>query len=524
MLRVLIRIALAYFALLALGRAVLFLGYAGFEFLTPLQAYHLEPQMAHLAWRAQRGLALYPEWHEYPHVLNVFGPLYFVLIGWIGRWIDADLLGLLRIGRLITDLAGLFAASLVGWATARREGRGAGIFAALMALGAAPMVGFGAMVRSDVTADLLGFAGFLLAVRRPSGWSRWLGAALLVAAIFTKQTVGLYLIAAVVALAVTGRRRGALGLAFGAGLATLGIAALATATVEPHFARDLFGAAETPVSLYDWNETLSRVLLIAPELPILSIAGAVLWAMRRPRDLPLSVLSVVLLAGSVLMALKSGSDLNYFLGPRLVAAMAAGSIWGSSMRLVRERSDHPPPRLRIVATLAGLVVLAAMMNAGVLHILAQFSWARYSYQYLSNEGKHIVGEHRRLFRLAEDPDVSLLTDDGMVAMHQGIRAPFVDPWLFRILVLNGKIEPTEILRKLEGAEYDLLVTTHDLMAPTYLSYTFGLPPVLVEPARRSYRLDGMLAGMYLYVPRDGIVGGRSPEPADPGRAPRPGPG
>ena len=511
-----LRLILACLALIALARAALFEGAAVCTWLLPLQAYHLEGQMIHLAWRAEQGQALYPDWHSYPHVLNVFGPLYFLAVGWVGRWQGADLDGLARIGRGLSILAGLGASVLVGVASGRREGPRAGLFAASMAVGAVPMIGFGVMVRADLTADLLGFAGFLTATGGRSRWRVVLGTCLLVASIFTKQTMGLYLVAAFVALWLDGRRGAALALAVVGSFAIVGIVAAVTSTIEPNFARDLLGAAETPVSLPDWALTLQRLLTQSPEIPALSALGLLLWLRRRTPDLPLATLSAVLLGGSILLASKSGSDLNYFLGPRLVAALASGALWGMAERSIRDRS-----RTGLGLSLAFAMTLGLLLWPSTRHVGARFQGAWQTQRFLSNAGREVLRQHRRLDRIAEDPEIAMLTDDGMLAMHQGIRAPFVDPWLFRILVVHGKIEPIEIRRKLEGAEYDLLVTTHDLLAPTYLTYTFGLPPVLIEPARRNYVPQGMMAGMYLYSPRDGV---REAEPAAPGRVPRPGPG
>ena len=65
-------------------RAALFLLYAGFDLTNPLEVYHLESKMVHLAWRVREGVRLYPEWRDYPYVANFFGPCYFALVGWIG--------------------------------------------------------------------------------------------------------------------------------------------------------------------------------------------------------------------------------------------------------------------------------------------------------------------------------------------------------------------------------------------------------------------------------------------------------
>lgn len=51
-------------------RAGLYLVYAARMSTFPLEAHQLESKMVLLAWRAQQGLSLYPEWRDYPHVAN----------------------------------------------------------------------------------------------------------------------------------------------------------------------------------------------------------------------------------------------------------------------------------------------------------------------------------------------------------------------------------------------------------------------------------------------------------------------
>src|SRR6478609_1712822 len=94
------------FALLITGaslRAVLFCLGAFFRLQTPLEEFNpLEPKMVHLAWRVQHGVQLYPEWRDYPHVANFFSPVYFMIVGMIGRGVGASIERLYAIGRAVT--------------------------------------------------------------------------------------------------------------------------------------------------------------------------------------------------------------------------------------------------------------------------------------------------------------------------------------------------------------------------------------------------------------------------------------
>lgn len=221
----------------------------------------------------------------------------------------------------------------------------------------------------------------------------------------------------------------------------------------------------------------------------------------------MTVLAGVVLVGAVVLAMKSGSDLNYFLGLRLVAAMAAGAIWRSVASLIREPAPIRP-RAALLA-IVGLLGLAVSLLPSLEHSYAQARSAQSIHAYFSTAGRPVVAQYRRIFALAEDPEIRLLTDSGMVAAHQGDRAAFVDPWLFRILVETGKIEPTAIRARIESREYDSIITTKDLHdeADPYDSYGFGLPPELAEAARRNYAFAGVSAGLFLYVPKRPDEGG-----------------
>jgi len=573
--RLLVRSLFVLLLVLAVFRAGFFVAYAFYQTVRSIEAYHLEPKMTHLAWRAQQGETLYPDWTSYPHVSNFFGPVYFLGVGWIGRVWDADLDRLYRIGRVVTIGSGLLAALLVGGVAWRREGRWPGLLAALVAIGAAPMIGFGAMVRPDVTADLLGFGGFLAATSRSGRWGAPLGGALLILAILTKQTAGLYLVAAVFALAVTSRRRTALALAGGCALGLIALVALVMLTVEPRFAQDLLGEAETPYGIAGWYYTLRRMMILGREVFVLSILGIgfwtvrgrsdawiagllallmlsvsvviahdperslnwwesvrfelregsrqeaiarflgpvtplvsllVLWAVppafRGERNRPFALLTGVLLFGSVVAALKIGSDLNYFLGPRLTAALGAAVVWSATWRWLRTRGA-PEFNWRAVVLVIGLAALNHTFMPSLLHTESQFRVAQSVVRMFRTEGRSTLARHREIHRLAERPDLAILSDSGEIALRQKTRAPFVDPWLFRVLVTTGRVDPVLMLDRIDDQDYNYIMTTKDLFDENepYDTYDFGLPPVLAEAARRRYRLARRVAGLFIYVPR-----------------------
>src|SRR5439155_3530234 len=95
-------------------------------------------------------------------------------------------------------------------------------------------------------------------------------------------------------------------------------------------------------------------------------------------------------------------------------------------------------------------------------------------------------------------NVRVLTDSGALALYQKEKAPFVDPWLFRLLVRTQRIEPRQMEQWLESRSYDYLVLTADLYSPAYDDNAFGLPLPLVRKARGRYTQVAYAAGLFIY--------------------------
>jgi hypothetical protein len=496
--RLVLRSSLALLALAVLARAAGFLAYAFSDLAIPGEVGDLESKLVHLAWRVQEGARLYPPWQDYPHVTNFFAPGYFLVVGLLGALTGAGLDRLFVIGREVTLSCGLATALVLGWVVRRSDGAGAGLVGAGASLGAAPMFGAGLMVRPDTMAELLGTAGFFLAVGR-TGRGRWAGTVLLSLAILTKQTALAFLVAAVAALFVSGRVHpgakvlGACVLAVGAVIAGV------SAFLEPLFASSLLGESRTPWELANWTEQVLRLAAEAPDLFVLPALALPCWLTSRPRRLEPAILWAALLGAGLLTVGKLGSGLNYFLSLRLVEALAVGALWGAA--------TEPRPRHAGLVVAAILAATAALVPGTFLAAQqARRAYAEASF-FRSLAGAQFLLAQRRLLRVAEDPQVRLLTDSGLLQLYQRDRAPFVDPFQFRHLVNSGQIQPTVISHGLDGESYDFVITTTDLNGPGYETYLAGLPAVLARSARAHYVPLGRPMGLYLYGRRGARGGG-----------------
>jgi hypothetical protein len=487
------RFALGLLLFCAALRALLFLVGAFFRLQTPLESFNpLEPKLVHLAWRAQHGVPLYPEWRDYPHVANFFGPVYFLVVGTIGRGVGASIEGLFAIGRTVTFTATLLTSLLVAGVLGRRYGLTAAVFGACVSLGAAPLDGFAVMTRPDVLAELFGFSGFLLAVGHRIAWV-WVGGIVLALAVMTKQTAGAYAIAGVIALLAQHRPRRALGLALGVSLILAGAVAVLQFGFEPRFVDNLLGERFSPWSIVGWGRLLARLAMIGLELPLLAIVGMILWSCGDPRERSWAVLAAVQLAVSLVVSAKYGADLNYFLGLGTVAALAAGTLWDATWRSIAQ------PRFWQAGLGAMLVVLLTLESGLSLLQIQRILRADVPGYRLSTRRQLLA--YRSLFRIAGDPSQRLLTDSGMLDIRQGERTVFADPWLFRVLVETGQIQTAKLAAMIDRQEFAVIVTTHDLFAADYANYDMGLPMALVERARTRYMPRGRVGGLFVSTPR-----------------------
>ena len=237
---------LAWAALIVLGVARMpgYLVYALVELRSPLEAFHFRKAvMVHHAWRVAAGRPLYPGWERLPYVANFYGPLAFWVVGLAGRATGAGIDGLFAIGLRPFSLArALATTAVVAWAELRgRYGRRAGWLGGVLSLGAVPMLGFSVMVRPDLLAETLGFSGLLLTLAGSTGGASWRARRSWSLAILTKQTAGIFLLAAAAAAPGPGvRARAAAVFASGMGIAAA-VAVAVSASAEPGLVSSLLG-------------------------------------------------------------------------------------------------------------------------------------------------------------------------------------------------------------------------------------------------------------------------------------------
>lgn len=485
---------------LGLVRAAGYLGYALFTLPSPLETFHLEAKMVLLAYRAELGEASYPAWRDYPHVSNFYGPLYFRLVGLIGRALGSEIPGLFGIGRGVSFAAGLLTSALIGVVAARRYGRAAGYLGGALSLGGASVFGFSVMVRPDLLAESLGVTGFFLAGNRFLG-TRFLGGVVLVLAMLTKQTAAIFLVAASLAGALEGSWRRGLWLGLGGAVSMAVVVAAGTLLIEPNFAASLAGDSRTPMNFATFARTSGRFCLLSPDGVYFAALGLGFWMRGATgrREVGPAALAALVLVMSFATSAKRGSDLNYFLSLRAVEALAVATLWRAWA--------IPGSRTRSAGLATVTLVGCLSLVPGTVYAVKSAEHARDQSRFLRGpHGRELRDVYRQICAMAAAPGSRVLTDSPLVDLYHGRRAEFGDPLLFRIQVETGQIDPELMRRRIDSQDYDLVVTTAEIDRPSYDSYEFGLPRALAERVRARYvRVDAQ-AGLFLYGRRPGPPG------------------
>ena len=104
-------------------------------------------------------------------------------------------------------------------------------------------------------------------------------------------------------------------------------------------------------------------------------------------------------------------------------------------------------------------------------------------------------------RLAADPGVRLLTDSDRLAVYQGRRAAFFDCYLFRLQVDAGRIDPQELVDRLQSGWYQYVILSADISVAHHDYFFYSLPESVAAAVKANYILQSQEAKQYVYVPR-----------------------
>jgi hypothetical protein len=144
---------------------------------------------------------------------------------------------------------------------------------------------------------------------------------LLALACLTKQTAGIYLLAATATCCLQASRRSQFWRLCVWSAGGIAAALIPLQFFEPQAIGCLLGEGASPFSFEHGLRKWQHLLTNSPDLPFFALIGLITWWPSPQRNADLFILTLLLLLSAIGSSAKIGADLNYFLGLRGIAAV-----------------------------------------------------------------------------------------------------------------------------------------------------------------------------------------------------------
>jgi len=452
------------------------------------------------AQRLRSGETIYPSLEDGPWLVGNYPPVYPAAVAALGG-------GTLAGARAISLIAGLAICGML--IASARVHVGSGISGAIAAgyfLTTFEFAYWGPFARVDMLALALAFAGLLASQHARSRRGIVLAAALLAAAVFTKQTQVIAVLVAAVGLAWNGKRRGALELlAITSGIgAACGVVLLAMTGGEFWRHTVTYNANVMDwKQLVPWAKHLARFSGIA--IVACFSAGCVAFARRRDEacapstdHAPILSLSTVWLVAGCIEALslaKAGAAANYLLDLQCALAWWVAMRLGAAMSKWRQHGGD----WRIAAV--PWILIGGMLATAIVPV-PEGRW-----QILSSVSRPAPGAAEGLAAIEElvlSVEGEVLSEDPLPLMRLG-RDVIYQPFIMSQLAREGKWDPAKFIAKIDRSDFALVVTTQDLASAPVL---FGFTPLMRDGILSRYALVHRISAgnvvYHAYMPKDGV--------------------
>lgn len=497
-------------------RAAAFVPYGRAALHYPYQLNSVEGRVLNETNLVMGGGSLYHPIDRAPFTTCNYPPAFHVLAGTLGRMTGNTLAAGRALSLMCAVLLAAAIAAAVWQATAAEDEAVvralAGVVAGLGFLSVGYVRAFAALMRTDLLAYLLAYAGFLAFLR----WARdsrcvFVAIPLFVGAASTRQSTVAAAMACCVAAALVRFR-------LGAGLA-VGTAALGAATAwSIDRATDgwfLFHTVVAARDVFSWQRVASFVTEMVGHYAVeIAIAGMTAVSLgllvtgrgrgRRPAW-PVLALALYLPAAFVvtLTVGKLGSDVNYLIEFMAVVWTCCGVALARAVAGARRPAASR--RAAAEASVAAVVVPALLLwrvSLGYSDLGMVNPIPRPALQ------AAIAGVVDRVRRSPEP----VMSEDPLLAVLAGKPVEFT-PLEMSQLAYRGVWRPAPLITRFDRREFSLLVLRFDLFGPVGHSYT-AFTPAMITAMRRGYRADGVRGGYWLYVPRDPGDDGGATVPGD----------
>ncbi len=488
------RLFISIGALVTLGLAAHFavLLFAQHDF-TPVEAL-----VALHANMLMHGGGLYYDLHHYPFTVSPYGPVFYGA--------SAMLHGLgvpsYQSGRLIS-FGALLGALFLLWLGSRSVivDRHARWIALVLAAATSNILFWGTVGQVDMLAccfSLAAFVAFLRYRQEPHVRYLTMSGAMVLAAVFTKQTALAAGFAIVVSLLLENRRTALRWLFAVAGIGGSIALALNIATSGRYFA-DAVLANMNPFSAVKLQEQAQYLLLTG--------SGPLLIALAAVRLQPLYLYAAAASGVWLVTASKVGSDLNYQVEMMLVLCLCAASAL-DRLQFFRKLVS----RKRAWVTLLQIPLMLHLLLNLLLtaRVVAERVLLEPQKRAETDALQPYVGRGR----------VLSVQYDSLVHFRGRIE---VEPLIYTLLVDAGRSDPGPVLRDLAEKQFQAVILRENVFHPRPTwdnAETVALPLSHRNEIRRSYRLaqhipGPYLDGVYVYQPLSDYVGERAAQLREP---------
>jgi hypothetical protein len=431
---------------------------------------------------------IYPAIDRPPYLVNLYGPLTYVLLGIPYRLAQAAgvnpqvpvrlaVVGAVCLCVLLVFLIArrLYSSQPIAW------------LCALFAASVLPMAYWTTQIRGDFLAlglSLLSVYLFLLTNGRPHA----IGAAVCAGiAVLVKQTFLAAPLAIVGWLIYRRRYKEAVFWATGFALTVIGGYAIVWSR-EPLMMTHV-AALRHPI--LEYREALSMLwdAVSQPVVPFAAIGGFVALWERAPERLLLLFYCIAAWLVATLTIPQVGGNINYFWEPLLCSAVLAGS----GLYELQRRANRTPILVTALLLVLLLRSFLPMLREDLGH-LRQFYTSVSNYQVRKAKWESFVSivSGRRL--LSTFPAVTVLS----------VTPEIPDPYLNSVLEIRGKWNYGPIVAQINGGSYDLIVIEQGQADRVegyrgVRSWSDGMWSAL----KRTYGLACVFEGMEVWLPRRG---------------------
>lgn len=426
---------------------------------------------------------------EAPYTLSCYGPAFYYVtnaVAELGGWRHS-----LQPGRIVSLVSALAAAAFAAIAAGRQtKSVELGLLAALLFMVSAPFSEWVPHPRVDLLGIAFASAAFMIV--GPTRRSLIVAACCIAAGSLSKPTIALSA-APIFAHLLANRRYRDAGV-FTTWVVALGVAAWLAVEWASNgfFLTGVLSGNRNPMMAWHGYFFLYQFL----SFPIGAVAVLVVgqFAIASPERFFRSLFSLgfaVSLAISLVAICKQGAELNYFLEPSLLGALAL-AVDGVP------RLCMPGPRRGLAALACAGAVLAVPYAREVKHQCRESFERPEHYAMIAN---CLAGE---------STEVGLLADGRMVdAILAAGRRPWLnDSYLYMLLVDNGTLDASPLLERLRDGRIKWLFMRKDLTDHLEASTRSGncWPRTVLDAFPRYYELVEKKDGLWVYCHRSYAAG------------------